>query len=77
VTCREFVAFLLDYVDDGLPSVERERFDAHLAVCPDCVRYLRDYREVIKSGRLAADEWPADVPDELVAAIVGARKLDG
>jgi anti-sigma factor RsiW len=75
VTCREFAAFLLDYVENQLPGPERERFDAHLAVCPDCVRYLKDYRHAIRAGRMAfPDEWPDDVPNELVAAIVGARR---
>lgn len=76
MTCREFVAFLLDYVEGDSPSVERERFDAHLAECPDCVRYLRDYRDAIRCGRLSADdEWPEDVPEELVTAIVGFKNL--
>jgi anti-sigma factor RsiW len=77
VTCREFVDFVMSYLDGELAADERNRFDAHLAVCPDCVRYLDEYRDTIAVVRLQAggdDELPGDVPDDLVEAIVAARK---
>jgi len=74
VTCRDCAGFLLDYVEDGLPAETRQRFDAHLAACPDCVRYLQTYRATIKAGPLAmAGEIPAEVPEDLVTAILKAR----
>jgi anti-sigma factor RsiW len=74
VTCRDFADFLLDYVEGDLPAEARRRFDDHMAICPDCVRYLQHYTETIKAGRLAiADELPADVPESLVSAILEAR----
>jgi anti-sigma factor RsiW len=77
VTCREFVDFVMAYLDGDLDAGERASFDAHLAVCPDCVRYLDEYRDTVAVVRLQAagdDELPADVPDDLVQAIVAARK---
>jgi anti-sigma factor RsiW len=75
VTCRDFAAFLLDYVEGELPVEARRRFDEHLAICPDCVHYLQHYTETITAGRLAmADELPADVPEGLVTAILRARR---
>jgi anti-sigma factor RsiW len=74
VTCRDFAAFLLDYVEGELPADTRRRFDAHLALCPDCVHYLHHYTGTIEASRTAmADELPADVPDDLVRAILQAR----
>ena len=74
VTCRDFADFLLDYVEGELPGETRRRFDEHMAICSDCVQYLQHYTETIKAGRLAlADDLPADVPDELVSAILRAR----
>lgn len=71
MTCRDLTRFLADYLDGGLPPAIRRRFDAHLAVCPDCVTYLRDYREAVRlSAASADDEGPRDVPDDLVAAVV-------
>jgi anti-sigma factor RsiW len=75
VTCRDFADFLLDYVEGELPTETRQRFDAHMAICPDCVQYLQHYTETVKAGRLAmADELPADVPEGLVTAILQARR---
>ena len=75
MTCRDFADFLLDYVEGQLSPDARGEFDDHMAICPDCVRYLRHYTETVKAGRLAmADELPVDVPDDLVSAIMKARR---
>jgi anti-sigma factor RsiW len=78
VTCRELTDFLVDYLDGTLGADERGRFDAHLARCPDCVTYLRAYRETIRLGRaVCKEEHDAvgdDVPEELVQSILAARR---
>ena len=77
MTCREFADFVMGYLDGELAADERGRFDAHLAVCPDCVRYLDQYRDTVAAVQLQArgdDELPRGVPDDLVQAIVAARK---
>ena len=75
MTCRDFADFLLDYVESTLPADARERFDAHLAACPDCVRYLEQYRDTILASRRAlSDDAAADLPDALVSAILHARR---
>ena len=77
MTCREFADFLLSYVDGDLAPAERAGFDAHLAVCPNCVAYLRQYLDTIAAAPLAfADEDFAQVPDELVHAILTSRQAD-
>jgi anti-sigma factor RsiW len=63
------------YVDGELQHDQRRRFDEHLATCPDCVRYLREYRATVHAGQFAyADDLPVDVPEDLVKAILDARK---
>ena len=63
MTCRDFADFLLDYVEGELPA-GRAGVRRHMAVCPDCVHYLRHYTETVTAGRLAmADELPVDVPE--------------
>jgi anti-sigma factor RsiW len=76
LTCREFVAFLSEYVEGGLDPDEAARFEAHLAECPDCVAYLESFRETIHLGRecfAEGAEPPEGAPEELVAAILAAR----
>lgn len=79
VTCREFAQFLDDYLSDELEPEVRETFDDHLAHCPSCVIYLNTYRDTVA---LAKGAWappdvqpvPADVPEELMQAILAARR---
>jgi anti-sigma factor RsiW len=77
VTCRDVADFLDRYLAATLPSPIVSRFERHLSVCPNCQRYLAHYRDTIALGRSAfeelADTVPADVPHDLVAAILTAR----
>jgi anti-sigma factor RsiW len=75
LTCRELAGFAADWVDGALAPDERARFDAHVADCPDCATYLRTYVETIRLAKDAhADEpAPANVPEDLVRAILDAR----
>ena len=76
VTCREMNDFLADYLDGGLAVAERRLFERHLADCADCVAYLRGYAETIRLARDTREDHslPADVPDELVRAIVASSR---
>lgn len=77
MTCKEFIDFLTDYLANELPAGERACFEHHLRLCPDCVAYLDSYRETVQLGRAACcgdqGELPADVPEELIRAILAAR----
>jgi anti-sigma factor RsiW len=81
MTCRDFITFLLEYRSGELSPEQRREFDAHLAECPWCVAYLNTYEQSIRLGKLAfADPeaaLPADVPEELVQAILAARGRGG
>jgi anti-sigma factor RsiW len=77
LSCREFVEFLDDYLAGALPPEQRAAFDAHLAQCPSCVAYMNSYRAAVRLGRAAleAATLPPDVPEQLVRAILEARRL--
>ena len=70
MTCRDFADFLVDYIDHALPAGVRQRFDAHLAECPDCVHYLQQYRDTIRLTAAAGDDVLVAMPEELVRAIM-------
>jgi len=79
LTCREFVEFLGDYLAGELPPEQREAFNAHLALCPSCVAYMKTYQQTIRLGRAvfrqSDDELSEqDMPEELVRAILDARQ---
>ena len=78
MTCRELTTFLDDYIDGAIGADEQARFEAHLGECEACVAYLAAYRQTIRLERGAFghpdDPVPAGVPEELVQAILDARR---
>ena len=79
MTCREFADFLSDYLAGELAAEVERLFHEHLGVCPNCERYLAQYRQSIALGRDAFSDAsatvPSDVPEDLVKAILSARSL--
>jgi len=78
ITCRTFVEFLMDYTSGELPESQRDDFDRHLADCVACVTYMNTYGETIRLGKAAFQdpdaEVPAEVPADLVKAILAAQR---
>lgn len=80
MTCREIIEFLMEYLDDELPPAQKAVFDRHMKVCPQCVCYLDSYKRTIEMGKTAftckGDNVPDQVPEELIRAILAARKSE-
>ena len=77
MTCREFVDFLMAYLDRELEATQRSVFDEHMDACPPCREYLATYEQTIRAGKLACGEDaepPADAPESLIRAILAARE---
>lgn len=78
LTCSEFEQFVVDYRDGGLGARERQIFESHMELCPMCHVYFDSYVLAIELGQriCAADAsaQPAELPDELVSAILAARR---
>jgi anti-sigma factor RsiW len=77
MTCREFIDFLMEFLNGELTPEQSAQFEAHLAECPDCVNYLHSYEDTVRLGRAAFDKLdaplPEGIPDDLVQAILLAR----
>jgi anti-sigma factor RsiW len=76
ITCRELVEFLDLYLEGELPPDRTVEFERHLSVCEPCLNYISTYRKTIALGKEACRPGiltAADVPEELVAAILSAR----
>ena len=78
MTCRELVDFLMAYLDGELGADRRGLFEEHLRECPACREYLRTYVDTVRLGRAvfthSDDAVPEDVPEDLVRAVLAARK---
>ena len=81
MTCREFITFLMDYLDGELPQDQQALFEEHLSICDSCVAYLSNYRNTVELSKAALCDPDAPVPEEapedLVAAVLAARKAGG
>ena len=76
MTCRECAEFLSDYLDGELAVEIRAVFDRHLSLCPNCVTYLEQFRVTVLAGQAAfGDDSEADVPEELIQAILASRRV--
>jgi len=62
ITCEQVTALLLDYVAGALDPTTTLVLEQHLQNCPDCVAFLRTYRESIRFTRTLRYE---DIPGEL------------
>ena len=77
LTCRQVLDFLGAYLDGELAGAVLADFEHHLTLCPECTDYVASYRETVRLGRSAFDPdgpAPAEVPEELLAAIVASRR---
>jgi anti-sigma factor RsiW len=77
MTCRELSEFIVDYRSGNLSPEVHTDFEEHLVNCAGCLTYLRSYEETIRLAKGAyahpEDPLPADVPEQLVQAILAAR----
>lgn len=73
ITCREFISFLLEYLDGTLPPDEATRFERHLRRCDSCTAYLNTYEMTIRMEKISSLDDPT-IPEELVKAVTASRR---
>jgi anti-sigma factor RsiW len=63
------VELVTDYLEGALSAHDRERFEAHLAVCEGCVTYLEQIGETVRlCGRLTEDHLSPAAREALLEA---------
>ena len=64
--CQEMVDLIVDYLEDTLEPSLRHAFEAHIADCQNCWRFLKTYRETIALGQqLRGEAIPPDMRERL------------
>ncbi|MEQ8766540.1 MAG: zf-HC2 domain-containing protein [Planctomycetota bacterium] len=80
MTCREFFEFISAYVDGELPDDVGDKFEEHIRACPPCVDYVASFQQTIEISKICCDSTveaetpPDEVPEELIQAILRAKK---
>jgi anti-sigma factor RsiW len=75
MTCQQLVELVTDYFEDALSPPERDRFDAHLEVCPGCVAYLEQMRTTMRLVRSADDLEERPEVAELLALFRDYKRM--
>ena len=69
LSCQELVELVTDYLEDALSAQDRERFEAHLAECGNCLIYLDQMRVTVGLlGRLPAESLSPQAERTLLEA---------
>ena len=67
LTCRDISQIVTDYLEGAMDASERARFEYHLSLCPDCVRYVDQMRATVNAlGRVPAQPIPAELEQKLL-----------
>ena len=67
--CRDFVELATDYLEGRLSPADREAFERHLAICPDCQAYMDQMRATLAAlGRIPEESLSAEAREALLHA---------
>ena len=50
MTCKDLENLATDYLEETLSSTRRQEFEAHLASCPKCQKYVAEMRALIEAS---------------------------
>jgi anti-sigma factor RsiW len=76
ITCEQVTALLIDYVAGDLDPATTLVMERHVQNCPDCVAFLRTYRESIRLTRtLRYEDIPVELQDRVHALL--RQKMTG
>ena len=80
ITCREFNAFIYDYIEGNLSEKQTVLFQRHMRVCPSCRNFLKTYIATYKARSQVSPyddiEVPVGVPQDLINAVLEVRKVE-
>jgi anti-sigma factor RsiW len=76
ITCEQVTALLIDYVAGDLDPATILVLEQHVQNCPDCIAFLRTYRESIRLTRtLRYEDIPGELQDRVHAIL--RQKMTG
>jgi anti-sigma factor RsiW len=58
-TCQQMTDLVLAYLTNKLGAKAKREFDRHLAICPDCVNFLKTYKKTVAVTKSVK---PTDIP---------------
>jgi anti-sigma factor RsiW len=69
MSCKDFVELVTEYLEGTLPAADARRFEAHMELCPWCVRYFEQMKTTLRTvGRIDEESLSPDARDALLHA---------
>ena len=69
MSCSEIVELITEYVEGGLSTTDRDRFEEHIGFCTPCLTYLDQMRQTVAGiGEVPADKLSPELESSLVEA---------
>ena len=67
MNCQDLTALVTEYLEGNLNTWRRLQFDLHVAMCPDCRRYLDQMKE---TTRVLGQAPPVALPPDVESALL-------
>ncbi len=78
IGCDNLEKFIIDFLDDDLPTKTKLSFLQHIEECEHCDAYLQAYRKTIDISKAVFAEgesaYKNKMPEELMDAILAANQ---
>jgi anti-sigma factor RsiW len=69
LSCQELVELVTDYLEGALTEADLRRFEAHIAGCGGCTRYLEQLLATIRiTGTITTDDLSPEAERALLEA---------
>jgi anti-sigma factor RsiW len=68
LTCADIVKLATEYLEGRLRPAERQRFEAHIAICPPCRAFLAQMRATVEIVGALEEDVPPELEEHLLAA---------
>ncbi|MGH7833197.1 MAG: anti-sigma factor family protein, partial [Candidatus Binatia bacterium] len=72
-SCKQATSLIADYVTGRLPATVARSFDKHLAICPDCVAFLKTYKKTVELAQGFLNRDPASLDAAKLKRSIDAR----
>ena len=67
MTCQELSEIVTEYLEGAMSARDRGSFERHLALCPECRRYLEQMRQTVAAlGRVPEEPIPSEIEAKLL-----------
>ena len=62
LSCEQVNQFIIDYLEDNLPTPTRKKFDMHIKMCKNCSAFFDQYNDTVA---VVNEHGQLEIPEDL------------